>query len=733
MRWFRPFDGGWRVLGRTGLRCRPCARGKWGICSVAWLLFLATALTGCGGGASSNNGSSREAVVNQSPVFASPVDISVPENTLTLPAVKAVDADGDRMTYSIVGGDDADRFHLDSQTGELSFHTAPDFDAPIDSNANNTYLVTVAASDGVDTVRQLLVVTVLDGGLTITVAPDHIKTLTFDWALVPGASYYRLFVNPDNMSGYTQVGEDIVATRVEVTIPVHLTDWANSRYLLEGYDELGRVSRSDVEGVTPLMLDAIGYIKASNADSGDSFGRRVALSADGTTLAVGARHEGSGAMGIDGDQGDNSTPDAGAAYVFVREGPQWVQQAYLKASNTEAGDWFGDTVALSADGSTLAVGAWSESSGAAGVDAEQQDNTLSTAGAVYVFRRDGGTWAQQAYIKAPNPGEYDGFGGFGESLALSDDGNTLAVGAWGEDSAARGIDGDHFDNSADDAGAAYVFTRSGTTWTQHAYIKASNAEVGDAFGVSVALSGDGNTLAVGAQGESSASTRVDGDQDNNDAVFAGAVYVFTRTEGRWAQQAYIKASNADFVDKFGERLVLSGDGRTLAVGAMAEASAAVGIDGDQDDNSAFFSGAVYVFGYEDGEWVEQAYIKASNAELADVFGRSLALSGDGNILAVGAEGEDSAAMGIGGEQHDNDAEDAGAVYVFERREDVWAQRRYIKAPNTGAGDQFGFSVALSADGKSLAVGAWDEDSAARGVGGDRDNNSALTVGAVYLY
>ncbi len=470
----------------------------------------------------------------------------------------------------------------------------------------------------------------------------------------------------------------------------------------------------------------LAYIKASNTDAGDAFGWSVALSTDGSTLAVGTPFEFSAATDIGRKP---PVSGGGAVYVFTRSGSTWTQQAYIKASNTDASDEFGFSVALSADGSTLTVGAPEESSAAPGVGGDQADNSAPGAGAVYVFKRGGTTWSQQAYIKASNTDAGDRFG---HSVALSADGSTLAVGADRESSAATGIDRNQADNSAFAAGAVYVFTHSGTTWSQQAYIKASNAGVFDHFGYSVALSADGSTLAVGAYGESSAATGIDGDQADNSAGGAGAVYVFKRGGTTWSQQAYIKASNTDTGDQFGLSVALSADGSTLAVGAGEESSAATGIGGDQADNSAGGAGAVYVLTRSGVTWSQQAYIKASNTDASDDFGLSVALSADGSTLAVGAFGESSAATGIAGDQADNSALHAGAVYVFARSGATWSQQAYIKASNTDASDEFGLSVALSADGTTLAVGAPDEASAAIGIGGDQADNTAFGAGAVYM-
>jgi trimeric autotransporter adhesin len=403
------------------------------------------------------------------------------------------------------------------------------------------------------------------------------------------------------------------------------------------------------------------YLKASNADAGDAFGHSLALSADGSTLAVGALFEASVARGVNGNQGDNSLAQAGAVYVFTRNRDVWSQQAYLKASNTWAGDLFGSSVALSSDGSTLAVAAVGEDSAAPGINGDQSNDSARGSGAVYVFSRSGAAWRQTTYVKASNAGEDDVFG---TSIALSADGATLAAGAWGEDSEATGVNGDQASNTGADSGAVYVFTHANTTWTQQAYVKASNNSFN--FGGRVALSHDGSTMIVGAPSEASAATGINGDQNDQSARSAGAVYVFTRATTTWSQQAYIKASNTDSFNKFGSSLALAGDGSTMFVGAFQEESAATGIDGDQQDNATSGAGAVYAFVRDGTSWSQQAYIKASNTDSGDNFGIDVALATDASTLAVGAYFEASTATGIGGDQLDNSRSSTGAVYVFRR-------------------------------------------------------------------
>jgi FG-GAP repeat len=161
--------------------------------------------------------------------------------------------------------------------------------------------------------------------------------------------------------------------------------------------------------------------------------------------------EASNAIGVNGDETDNSEVGSGAAYVFVRTGTTWTQQAYLKASNTESDDQFGHSVAVSGD--TVVIGAPYEDSNATGVNGNQSDESATWAGAAYVFVRSGTNWTQQAYLKASNTGADDVFG---NSVAVS--GDTFVAGAYREDSSATGMNGDQSDNGASNSGATYVFT-----------------------------------------------------------------------------------------------------------------------------------------------------------------------------------------------------------------------------------------------------------------------------------
>jgi hypothetical protein len=144
-------------------------------------------------------------------------------------------------------------------------------------------------------------------------------------------------------------------------------------------------------------------------------------------------------------------------------------------------------------------------------------------------------------------------------------------------------------------GAAYIFVRTGSTWTQQAYIKATNAHRYDQFGWAIALSGDGNTVAVGAHFQSGAATGLNGNQSDYSAEFAGAAYVYTRSGTTWSPAAYVKASNTQANAEFGLSVALNNDGTILAVGSPRENGGATGVNGKQADRSAKYSGAAYVY------------------------------------------------------------------------------------------------------------------------------------------
>ncbi len=426
------------------------------------------------------------------------------------------------------------------------------------------------------------------------------------------------------------------------------------------------------------------YIKAPfgagpflNTNRGDEFGSAVALSENGNRLVVTAPEESGTASGVDGVYATSSdTGGSGAAYVYERSGGVWTFVTYFKASNTGKNDNFGHAAAISDDGDTIVISAAEEDSSATGIDPpDQEDNTASDAGAVYVFHFDGGNWAQTAYFKASNAEAGDRFG---DRIAISGDGLIVAVSAFGEDSAATGIDGDQSDNSFAGSGsrslgtgAVYLFSLESGAWVQAAYVKPSNTGEEDQFGASLALNIDGSLLAVGASREDSAGTGVDSVLEQDDtAPDAGAVYVFRDSGALWVQDAYIKASNAERLNLFGASVALTGE-TYLAVGATSERSNALGVNGSEAQMGLVGVGAAYVYTRDATGWRKISYVKATNSDQSSFgdyrglrYGNAIVMSDDGSELVVGGVDDPSDATGIGGDGSNDNASNAGAVYVY---------------------------------------------------------------------
>ncbi len=415
------------------------------------------------------------------------------------------------------------------------------------------------------------------------------------------------------------------------------------------------------EGAATKMAQTA-KLAPGDGDSRDEFGSTVALSADGTTALVGAKND-----------EDPNGEGAGSAYVFTLANGDWSQQTKLAAEDGDEGDWFGWSVALSADGTTALVGAKN--------DEDPNGEALgpdSGAGSAYVFTRADGDWTQQAKLAADHGDAHDEFG---TSVALSTDGTTALVGAHFDEDP-NGTKRDPPDPTTG-AGSAYVFARANGDWSQQAKLAADDGNPQDYFGSSVALSGDGTTALLGAWHD-----------ENPNGDLAGSAYVFVRTDGDWSQQTKLAADDGDHEDTFGGAVTLSGDGTTALVGA----------DNDEDPNGKAddpFTGAgsAYVFARANGDWSQQAKLAADDGNRNDNFGSSVALSGDGTTALLGA-------------WHDMDpnGENGGSAYVFSWGDGDWSQQAKLAADDGDSLDGFGWSVALSNDGTTALLGAaTDED------------------------
>ena len=342
------------------------------------------------------------------------------------------------------------------------------------------------------------------------------------------------------------------------------------------------------------------------------------------------------------------------------------------------------------------VSASLDSSAAVGVNKSRplipDGNSAGVSGAVYIYTRENGSWSEQAFIKASNAGRGDWFG---SSIALSE--NRLVVGAIHEESASTGVNGLQGDNSAAFSGAAYIFDRSGTTWTQQAYLKASNSERYDSFGSAVSVFG--NTVAVAAVNKDTETINTGLEDD-------GAVYVFEQINNQWSQQAYLQ-SETDDSKNFGNAVVLYED--TLAV------------------SSSYSEHAVYLYGRDNDGWRKQAIV--TNGDYGSDFGFSIDLYRDS--LIVGVPYDDGDTSGINGENTSVFRPSSGAAYIFSRQGENWIQQAYIKASHPDTGDRFGTVVTIS-EGSS-AVAAPYEAGLAAGVGLNEDDIPGTHLGAVYVF
>ncbi len=345
----------------------------------------------------------------------------------------------------------------------------------------------------------------------------------------------------------------------------------------------------------------------------DGFGHSVAISDDGTTAVIGTYYI---------EFGITYPIGPGGVYIFTNDAGTWVLQQKLPTPDMPDSDLFGFSVALSADGNTALVGA---QGGTGPVDTQ-------VPGAAYIFTRSEGVWSQQAMLTASDRQVGDHFG---VSVALSDSGDTALIGAYVDDVGAN-----------TNQGSAYVYQRSGNAWTEQAHLTSTDAAAGDYFGRSVALSADGSMALIGADMKTIGANTAQ-----------GAAYIFTRASTTWSQQTRLTDINGGGYEWFGVGAALSADGQTALVGA--------------DGTGAF------VFTASGGIWTQQALLTDGSAYLG--WGNSIALSADGNTALV----EDG--------------------FTFTRHSGSWIAGERLLADDSPSG--FGSAVALSGDASLALIGA----------------------------
>lgn len=541
------------------------------------------------------------------------------------------------------------------------------------------------------------------GEPSLVVSARSIKALDFRWQAVPGATLYRLLEDVDGDTGpqVEQPIRELPVGQQSVTLDdVFLPARVNARYRLQVCRGTDCATSASV-GIDGLD-SGIGFFKASNPAAGDQFGEGLAISADGSTLAVGAHKEDGTNGGVD------STPvrgaadaEIGAVYVFRRGSSGWVQEAYIKPSHTELVSEFGYRLALSGNGSRLLVGAPSESSGGTGVGADPQTPGPFSGGAAYVFDRGpDDRWQQSGFLK---PTVVDVAFQFGSAVALSRNGEWAAVGQ----------------PYSDDGGSVFVFQHASGAWTLRGELRDASIQNENAFGQQLAFDPDGRTLAIGAP---RTGTPPDWAGCDGNTFQHGAVFLFARDAGdAWQPLGAVQSPQPSCF--FGASVALSSGGQTLVVGES----------GWVTGNTPSL-GKVHLFQRQADGWVHgqslPSPLNGANGRFAD----HVAISDNGDVLAVANPFESSAGSGLTAPPvMDGRTDYSGSVYLFRRSGDgAWSPAVPVKASNSRSEFYFGWSLAMSASGDLLAVSGGD-NSASSGIGGSQTDTSAHWAGAVYLY
>ena len=394
-------------------------------------------------------------------------------------------------------------------------------------------------------------------------------------------------------------------------------------------------------------------VRASDAAASDFYGGSVAISGDGNYAIAGA------------ERNDDGTTDTGSAYILTRSGSTWTQQAKITAGDIVANDYFGRAASMNSDGTYAVIG----------------KPRISGVGQAYIFVRSGSTWTQQQKLTQNGSSDM-----FGNSVSISSDGNYAAIGAHQADGSGRG--------------AVYIYSRSGSTWTMQQKLTSSDRTDFDRFAYSVSINSDGTYVIATAYG--------DADNGTN----SGSAYIFTRSGSTWTQQAKIKPSdgsaNADFgggqYGTPGVSASINSDGTHVIVGSFYK--------GELDSNNVGQqrTGAAYVFTRSGSTWTQQQKLSPSAIVAFTYFGQSVSINSDATFAIIGAHG---------------DATAAGAAYVFSRSGSTWTLERKITASDAQVNDYFGLGVSLSSDAAYAIVGSIYED----GGSGDPITNS----GAAYIY
>lgn len=542
---------------------------------------------------------------------------------------------------------------------EVTLRTQPLGQACTLTHANGTVTAPVTSIVAICAADPLTFAPPIPGPPTMAYAP---KSFLFSWPAIGNASYYRLGEDPGATGSFTVLADNLGSTTYalqELTLTQPPAAW---RYALQACNANGCSPWS--LPVTADAKQAIGYFKPEAVTDIRDFGQGVALSPDGSVMAVGA---------------------SATLELFTRSAGQW---QWAQTLSFQVGSY--PRPVISDDG-TLLVGMFGH------------DGAFADQGLVQVFSRTPSGWTQSDAWNPPAPRYLGNFGAF---LGISRDSTVAVVGEYASPS----------------GGSFHVYRKTGGIWAREATIEPEHPQRGGLFGVQAKISADASTIVVGAQYEKSGSLT---DETDTSMANAGAAFVYGYDAGAdaWTKRAYLKAPLPGVDDLFGASTAISGDGDTVVIGARNKSVGGV-----------LRAGVAYVFGRHAGAYTLAQTISAPQPVPNAAFGGfGMALTPDGTVLAIAALGDSSNGTGVDADPTQGAAPTAGAVHLYRLTGAQFAHTRYLKAPNTGSGDAFGSVIDIAADGRTIAVGATGESSAASGIGGDQADNSSTSRGAAYLY
>jgi len=518
------------------------------------------------------------------------------------------------------------------------------------------------------------------------------RGIGFKWDSVPYALRYTLYENRDGQSGFSPIAPDLAGGQLSYETVATLYQQLNAEYYLEACNDEGCMD-SERLSIDSSINQAIGYVKRQAGDDNLNLGYGLAFSDDGKTLAASAPQS---------CQSTLDEPCSGVVYVYRLKESRWQHEASISLSNAAADARFGERVSLSADGNTLAISAPNAfASGAEGV-------TDRRVGAAYVYQFKDKQWTQVHAINGAEQGENDTWLlGLGSDMALSGDGNTLALVSLPR-------------NNRDGQALLYRLNSTDDAAANGAPIKRFNSVS------SVSLDHTGSYLALGGRNASG--------EDERGAKAGVAQVYHDRGANDWQLQTELRGPDAFAGERFGNRVLLSRDGRHLLVG--------VDHDSAWVDTQALEPPKVYLYQQDVDQWslaqtfsAQQQTTDGDNLDRWTAYGVALAISGDGSRVLIGDPSEAGDGRGIFANSANGKAALAGAAYLYQYIDGHWQNELYLKAKNTAAGDRFGEAVSISADGSIIAVGAPQENGS--GVGVDANvmpgNGAADGSGAVYLY